>query len=214
MESHKSRRTGDRLRRLEEGHAYLEKLFVQKIWWPAFGNLDHLHPEYEVKDFKDGNRYIDLAFIPSYTRIGLEADGFDTHVKKIDRWAFADNLMRDAHLIADGWTMLHFSSDLIEHRPRQVQQVLQQIMWGRERKKGKVVLTLEEKELLRLFRMKGAPVAPSEAKAYLSVCFNTMKKLLASLAGKKLIVPYGNTKLRIRAYELTREGYEAISERE
>ena len=52
-------------RRLEENHGYGEKQLIKEIWWPAFGNLDNLHPEYEVHDYEGGYRYLDLAFIRS-----------------------------------------------------------------------------------------------------------------------------------------------------
>lgn len=50
MDQHLSVRTGERRGRLARGHQYAEKLFLQNVWWPLFGNLDHLHPEYEDRD--------------------------------------------------------------------------------------------------------------------------------------------------------------------
>jgi hypothetical protein len=37
---------------LERGHAHGEKLFLQNVWWPMFSHFDHLHPEYEVLDWR------------------------------------------------------------------------------------------------------------------------------------------------------------------
>lgn len=58
---HMKKRRGERLRRLIEGHGHGEKMVLKKIWWPAIRNFDNLHPEYEVNDFKDGHRYLDLG---------------------------------------------------------------------------------------------------------------------------------------------------------
>ncbi|MGG1514882.1 hypothetical protein ABE504_05685 [Paenibacillus oryzisoli] len=38
--------------------------FLRLIWFPVFGNLDYLFPEYEVRDFNNGYRYLDLAYMP------------------------------------------------------------------------------------------------------------------------------------------------------
>ena len=60
MNTHLQARTGERLRRLQEGHNQAELLFLKQVWWPLFHQFRYLHPEYEVDDFKDGKRYLDL----------------------------------------------------------------------------------------------------------------------------------------------------------
>lgn len=45
------------------GHGTVE--FLRHIWFPSVGNFDHLYPEWEVRDFNSGYRYVDLAFMPS-----------------------------------------------------------------------------------------------------------------------------------------------------
>lgn len=51
LEDHEKRRSGERRGRLVRGHGHAEQLFLQQVWWPAVGSLDHLHPEYEVVKF-------------------------------------------------------------------------------------------------------------------------------------------------------------------
>jgi hypothetical protein len=46
--NHAALRSGERKGRLLRGHAYAEKLFLQQVWAPLFGNFDNLHPEYEI----------------------------------------------------------------------------------------------------------------------------------------------------------------------
>ncbi|MBW7454937.1 hypothetical protein ACFOLF_28745 [Paenibacillus sepulcri] len=57
MEKHLNSRSGERERRLAEGHGHAEKLFLEKVWYPAFGEFENLHPEYEVADFRDGRAF-------------------------------------------------------------------------------------------------------------------------------------------------------------
>lgn len=49
---------------LEKGldHGSLE--FLRTIWFPTVRNFDHLYPEWEVRDFHNGFRYVDLAYMP------------------------------------------------------------------------------------------------------------------------------------------------------
>ena len=44
LEYHLNRRKGERKNRLERGHNHGEQMFLEKVWWPMFGKLDHLHP--------------------------------------------------------------------------------------------------------------------------------------------------------------------------
>ncbi len=45
MEDQQKGRSGESLRRLQEGHGYLEQLFLQQVWWPAVGSFEHLFAE-------------------------------------------------------------------------------------------------------------------------------------------------------------------------
>ena len=89
MDKHIKDATGDRLRKLQH-HGYLEQLLLKNVLWPALGSFDWLIPEYEVTDFKDGDRFLDYALIYEWIRICLEADGFHPHAKSITRWQFND----------------------------------------------------------------------------------------------------------------------------
>ncbi|UVI30931.1 hypothetical protein [Paenibacillus spongiae] len=54
LDGHTRKRRGERKRRLAEGHGHAENVFVEKVWLPAFRELEHLHPEYEAADFRNG----------------------------------------------------------------------------------------------------------------------------------------------------------------
>jgi len=60
-----SQETNPKRRELLEkglGHGTLE--FLRYVWFPAVKNFDHLYPEWEVRDFNNGYRYLDLAYMP------------------------------------------------------------------------------------------------------------------------------------------------------
>lgn len=63
MQEHARKRKGERLRRLVDGHGHAERLFLKQVRWRALGEFQYLQPEFEVKDFRDGTRYIDFTFI-------------------------------------------------------------------------------------------------------------------------------------------------------
>lgn len=127
-DGHLAGRSGERRRRLEEGHAHAEKEMLKHVWWPAFGSLEHLHPEYEVTDFREGKRYIDLAYVRAPFKIAFEIDGFGPHVRDLSRRQFADQWVRHMHLINDGWIVVRIGYDDVKERPRLWQQLIAQLI--------------------------------------------------------------------------------------
>lgn len=57
MEDQLEGRFGESLRRLQEGHGFLEQLFLEQVWWPAVGSFEHLFAEYEISGMEEGTRY-------------------------------------------------------------------------------------------------------------------------------------------------------------
>ena len=202
LNTHIQSRTGERLRRLKEGHNQAEMLFLKQVWWPIYYHFNYLHPEYEVDDFKDGKRYLDFAYIRPGIRICFEIDGYGPHLKNISRWQFADNLERQNQLVIDGWKVIRFSYDQVKEKPRRCQQIVQQVIgqWlGDEL--DRTELTYYEKEVLRLAVRKGEAIFPKEVVTYLKLCDKTARKLLAQLVEKKMLIPASGTK-RVRSYRL------------
>ncbi|MFS1511222.1 DNA-binding response regulator [Chengkuizengella sp. SCS-71B] len=206
IQEHINSRNGASLRRLEEGHNFAEILFLQKVWWPAFNDFKYLHPEYQVSDFKDGNRYIDFAYIRSNMLLAIEIDGFGSHWQNISRWEFSDHCRRQNDLITDGWKILRFTYDDINNSPRCCQQKLQQFMgrWFGE-DKNIIEATLVEKEAIRFAMKLGRPFTPTELSKHLDIDIKTSRKLLYSLVSKKWLEPERGIQ-RIRSYRLNIEG--------
>lgn len=202
LNAHLQTRTGERLRRLREGHHHAEMLFLKHVWFPLFHHFKYLHPEYEVDDFKDGNRYLDFAYIRPGIRICFEVDGYGPHLKNISRWLFSDNLERQNQLVIDGWTVIRFSYDQVKEKPRRCQQIVQQVIgqWlGDEL--DQTALSFVEKEILRLVIRKGETISPKEVEDYLKLSDKPVKKVLSQLVDKKMLIPASGVK-RIRSYRL------------
>jgi hypothetical protein len=192
---------GERKRRLaEERHA--EDLFLKKVWWPAVGQLEHLHAEYEVDDYKDGQRFLDYAYLREPYKICIEIDGYGPHFRDADRRQFADNLMRQNHLILDGWVVIRFSYDDIKSKPRQCQQFLQQLFGKLFSLVSNRNLSLQQKEILRYMQLVRKPVTPKDISLLLSVSTKYARKLLIEMDSLNYLQPANATVHRVRAYKL------------
>jgi hypothetical protein len=207
LDAHSSQRSGERLRRLLEGHGYLEKLFLQNVWWPAIGHFRYLHPEYEVKDFVDGTRFLDFAYLRPPYRIQFEADGYGPHTKQPDRWQYADQLMRQNHLILDGWLVFRFSSDDLLHKQRRCQQFLLHLigrLYGDVQ--DNVKLNPVEKEIVRFFARSLSPVMPKDVAGLLGINPENARLRLQGLLRKGIIKSAVGGSERIRSYVLDSAG--------
>lgn len=204
-EEHRAKRTGERRDRMNDGQGYLEKRLLQQAWWPMSGTLEGLHPEYEVRDLNDGYRYIDLAYLPQSAKLAIETDGYASHVSQVSRRRHGDLSLRDLHLAADGWTVLHISSELIETRPRQVQQALQQIIWRHTGKgpREEPGFSPDEREIIRWCRLRREPITPRDICALLNIAPGYARRLLHRLAERGVLQPCSGH-LRVRSYMMSR----------
>ncbi|WP_217596022.1 DNA-binding response regulator [Cohnella sp. GbtcB17] len=179
---------GERKRRLMEMDTYNERLLLEKHWWPALGSFDHLHPEWEVSDFKDGQRFVDFAYMPFGLHRGLilEADAYGTHLRDVSRFRFGDNLERQNHLLMDGWHMLRFSRDDLLEKPKRCQQTLLAALsvWGYGGGSGVSQLTLYERAILHWIGRHISEIKPVEVMAALKIGFLQASGSLQSLESK------------------------------
>lgn len=206
FDMHVTKRKGEGARRLQEGHGYAEKMFLENVWWPAFQHFHDLYPEYEVSDFKDGTRYLDFAYLRSGVRLAIEIDGYGPHLKNISRWQFSDQCRRQNDLVMDGWQVLRFTLDDVKESPRYCQQVLHQFMgrwFGDHRQLAEADWV--EREVIRLFLREGKAISPADVCRYMGVERKTARKWLLSLAAKNWIEPASGSE-RIRSYRLVVDG--------
>ncbi|WP_229692364.1 DNA-binding response regulator [Paenibacillus radicis (ex Gao et al. 2016)] len=193
--------TGERRRRLSQ-HGHAEELFLKQVWYPAFNHFQNLHGEYEVSDFKDGKRYLDFAYIRSPYRICFEIDGFGPHSRDVDRDRFADGLMRQNHLVLDGWIVIRLSYDDVVKRPRQCQQLLHQLLGKLYNPQSFPDITIHQKEIIRYMMITQNPVSPKEISSMLQVGAKFARRLLLELLYKKYVVSCSAGNQRIRLYKL------------
>lgn len=177
--------------------------FLQNVWWPLFESLENLHPEYEIYDWNRKSQFLDFAFLPlNGSRIGIECDGFQSHIKDMDREKFSYALNRDTFLTGMGWKMLHFSFNDIQQRPEVCRMLLQLALAPYLARRTAVQEILpDEKELLRMAWRLGRPLRPKDVSDYFHINFRTARKLLCSLSDKGLLTPVSSAK-RIRYYEV------------
>lgn len=91
-----------RLELLEKGLGHGTMEFLRSIWFPMFNNFDHLYPEWEVRDFNNGYRYVDLAYLPGGVKGGIEIQGYGSHARDLDVKRFKDLCWRHCLLALDG----------------------------------------------------------------------------------------------------------------
>lgn len=203
LKSHIDRRSGERKGRLLRGHRHAERLLLEKLWWPICGHFDHLHPEYEVFDWNRRSMFLDTAFTPKELKLNIELDGYQTHVKDMDREKHSRALQRDNFLIAMGWKILRFSYDDVVQRPElcrmMIQMTLSNSMVGNPNKKP---ISLLERELLQQAWLMGQSIRPTDLIAHYNINFRTARNRLHALVEKGLLKPVV-TGRGIRNYMLT-----------
>jgi very-short-patch-repair endonuclease len=201
INTHREIRTGARLRRLRSELGHAEQKFLKNVWWPMFHHFENLHPEYEIRDYKEGYRYIDFAYILPYFRVAIEIDGLGSHWRNITKWEFSEHCQRQNSLIIDGWHVLRFTYDDVEEHPRLCQQTLQQLM-GRWQNSASVGdLSAPEREIVRLVIQSLHPITPKDVCVLLHVCPKHGHKLLHTLVQRRWLQP-ASGQVRITSYKL------------
>lgn len=124
---------GERKRRLLENHGRGERMLVARVLWPVLGSLEHLHPEYEIRDLSGGVNFVDYAYIPSsQLELLLECDGFGPRWRDISRWDFDRQEERQNQLLLDEWRLLRFSFDGIMEKTERCRNTVRMALakWG------------------------------------------------------------------------------------
>ncbi|ASA24650.1 hypothetical protein [Paenibacillus donghaensis] len=204
MQQHLAGRAGERLGRLERGHHHAETLFLRNVWWPLMGHLEHLHPEYEVSDWRGRSYFADFAWLPGNVRLLFEIKGFATHVRDMDRQKYCSELNRETFLYAMGYQVLSFAYDDVEQRPDLCITLLRLALGRHQTGKAPTSrVLLMEKELIKLALSLARPLRPIDVKLHLGLNYRTSASLLHSLCEKGWMRPaqQGNRQ-RIVKYEL------------
>ncbi|WP_239618663.1 helix-turn-helix domain-containing protein [Cohnella mopanensis] len=210
MNVQRTKSKGERKRRLTDISNHAEKMFLAQVWWPSFGHFANLNAEFAVRDFKDGWRYLDFAFITEGYKICIEVDGYGTLLKDLDRYQFADQLIRQNHLVVDGWIVMRFSYDDVKDKPRRCQQILQQL-FGRLSNMNSARLSPSEKAIYDLACANDSPITPSLTASKLGIHRKTAARHLHTLIEKGLLIPFAKESTRIVRYQVTSPDFRALN---
>jgi hypothetical protein len=206
LEAHLACRTGERRRRLKEGHGHGEKLLLEQLWWPVLGNFDFLHPEYEYVDEDGSYFYMDLAYVRLPRPTSLEADGFGPHARDADRVDFTKEKRRQNSIALSGWNILRFSTDDIREDPAHGRRTLVRMLqrWYGQEAEDVSDLPLYLREIVRLATRSPYPITPSEVSLLLGLSDRSARELLHQLVNKRFLEPASGQN-RIRSYRLRRK---------
>ncbi|WP_159881822.1 transcriptional regulator [Paenibacillus puerhi] len=181
------------------GHGTIE--FLRSVWFPAVGNFDHLFPEWEVRDFNNGYRYLDLAYMPGGAKGGIEIQGYGSHARDLDVKRFKDLCMRHCLLSLDGWIFLPIAYLSIKDEPKQCQQLVLSFIGKFLTTDVSSQLSWLEAEALRFARRLLRPFPPMELARHLRITDRHARRVLHHLVEQQLLfVTSGN--VRYRLYQL------------
>ncbi|MCA0756522.1 endonuclease domain-containing protein [Paenibacillus sp. N4] len=207
MKGHLDRRSGERRGRLERGHLHAEQLFLKNIWWELHGHFEHLHPEYEVLDWRGRSYFADFAWLRGPLKLIIEIKGYAAHVRDMDRQKYCNELNRETFLRAMGWHVISFAYDDVEQRPELCISLLRMLLshYAPERMPSSDTFPWE-KEMIRLAISLTRPIRPKDVSDYFKYDHRTAVAKLKKLSEKKWLIPaYGKTGTRVVRYELAKD---------
>lgn len=180
------------------GHGTVE--FLRSVWFPAVGNFNHLFPEWEVRDFGNGYRYLDLAYMPAGAKGGIEIQGFGPHARDLDVRRFKDLCRRHCLLSLDGWTFLPVAYPIVDE-PKQCQQLVLAFIGKFIASDVPSTLSWLEAETVRFSRRLLRPFTPLELAGHLRICDRQARRILHNLVDLQMLYIVSGQE-RVRTYKL------------
>lgn len=190
-----------RVEKLEKGLGHGTVEFLRLVWFPAVGNFDHLYPEWEVRDFSNGYRYLDLAYMPGGAKGGIEIQGYATHARDLDVRRFKDLCMRHCLMALDGWVFLPVAFPSIMDEHKQCQQLVLSFIGRFITSDVLSSLPWMEAELLRFARRLLRPFTAAEAAAHLRITERHLRRMLHNLVDLQLL-QVASGRERYRTYQI------------
>ncbi|WP_314803878.1 transcriptional regulator [Paenibacillus roseipurpureus] len=175
--------------------------FLRSVWYPIVGNFNDLYLEWEVRDFANGYRYLDFAYMPRDAKAAIEIQGYSSHARDLELWRFKDLCSRHAHLALVGWLVLPIAYPSIVEATKMCQHLILSLI-------GKFISTdmhadlpWLEAETVRFARRTPRDFTANELAAHLNISSRHARTLLHTLCDKQLLA-VSSGKERARSYIL------------
>lgn len=161
-----------------------------------------MQPEGEVRDFHNGYRYLDLAYLPGNgVKGGIEIQGNGPHARDLDVRRFKDLCWRHCLLTLDGWTFLPIAYLSIKDEPKRCQQLVLAFIGKFAATEVPLALNWVEAETVRFARRLLRPFTPAELAAHLRVTDQHVRRILHSMVDQQ-VLEVANGQERYRTYML------------
>jgi hypothetical protein len=185
------------------GHGTVE--FLRSVWFPTVGNFDHLYPEWEVRDFNSGYRYVDIAYMPGGgVKGGIEIQGYGSHARDLDVKRFKDLCWRHSLMALDEWIFLPVAYPSIKEEPWRCQQLVLAFVGKFVSMNAPAELNAFEAEAIRYARRVLRPFTPTELAEHLRVTAQHARRILNTLVKLEMLV-VASGKQRYRTFSLRTE---------
>jgi hypothetical protein len=191
-----------RLEMLRKGLSHGTVTFLRMIWFPVIGHFNDLHPEYEVRDFNNRYRYLDLAYMPGGAKGCIEIQDYGSHARDIEPGRFKDLCLKQSLLTLDDWDVLPVAYLSIRDDPGICKQLVLSFVGKYLSSNAPAGLHWAEAETVRFARRLMRDFEPRELAAHLMLSENRTRVVLRTLAAKNLLV-VASGKQRYRTYRLS-----------
>lgn len=184
------------------GHGTVE--FLRAVWFPTVQHFDCLYPEWEVRDFNNRFRYVDLAYMPGGVKRGIEIQGYGPHARDLDVRRFKDLCWRHCLLALDDWVLLPIPYLSIQDEPRRCQQLMLSFIGKFTSLDVPSELTSFEAETARFARRLLRSFTPLELAEHLHITDRHARRILHKLVDLEILQVFSGN-MRYRMYRLRTE---------
>jgi len=201
VQMHMDKRRGERLDALRRGHGFGNRLFVEKVWWPLVGHFDHLHPEYEVRDWRGRSYFVDFAWIARNIKIFIEIMDYGSH--GTDRTKYRLDLNRMLYLQSQSHFVIAVALDELKENPEFILGMMRNILspYLHMTSDQPARFSRVEREIMRYAARNDRIIKPSKAAQELELHKQTVIKYCRILVDKGKLRPVSSRNGRICLYE-------------
>jgi hypothetical protein len=165
---------------------------------PLKGNLDRLHPEFEIADWRGRSYFADFAWESPWNIVFLiEIKGYNKHVRDLDRSGFNNDLNRELFLQGIGYRVVSITFDNVNDEPNLCITLLRLFFSHFQSADCPIQPSqLGEREIIQFAFRLARPFRPIEVSRHIQTNYRTTLRLLQQLVKKGWIdpVPTGDGK--------------------